>query len=57
MPRKEKEAKTEFDTDLSPQNPHNVQAAKDHGLTYDSGKRAYVDAEGSLVRDQFGQPY
>ena len=45
-----------YDRDLSPTNAHNIEAAKRLGLQYDSEKRVFVDAEGSLVRDKFFQP-
>lgn len=51
------EEKTRFDTDLSPKNPHNRKAAAERGLRYDPKRRAYVDTDGSLVADRFGQPY
>lgn len=46
----------EFDSELSPKDPQNQEAAHDRGLQWDPHKRHYVDSEGSLVRDQFGQP-
>jgi|SRR5580765_5269652 len=49
--------KPQFSADLSPQAEANQCAAKAHGLRYDPRKQAYVDVEGSLVRDKFGQPY
>jgi hypothetical protein len=49
--------KTDFDPDLSPQHQTNKQAAEDHGLRFNPRKRAYVDEDGSLIRDRFGQPY
>lgn len=53
----ETEKKQPFDPDLSPAAPANTGAAKDHNLRWDPKKEAYVDAEGSLVRDRFGQRY
>ncbi|MES2994618.1 MAG: hypothetical protein V4681_01090 [Patescibacteria group bacterium] len=47
--------KQEFDSDFGPSNPVNKQAARDHGLRFDSRKKAYVDEDGCLVRDRFGQ--
>ena len=44
-----------FDTDVSPQHQTNQEAAKAHGLRFDERKQVYVDAEGALVRDKFGQ--
>ncbi len=46
----------EFDPDLPPTSEHNRAAAAKQKLRYDSTKNAYVDADGSLVRDKFGQP-
>lgn len=47
----------DFDPDLSPHNPTNKEAAADHGLRFDPKRHAYVDKEGALRRDRFGQPY
>ena len=47
--------KKDFDPDLSPDHETNKQAARDRGLRYDARKRAYVDQDGCLVRDRFGQ--
>jgi hypothetical protein len=47
----------EFDADFSHNNPVNIKAAEQRGLTYDYIKESYVDEEGSLVRDKFGQLY
>lgn len=47
----------DFDPDMRPQHPTNRQAAKDRGLHWSSTRQAYVDVEGALVRDRFGQPY
>lgn len=46
----------EFDPDLSPTSEHNRDVAVKQKLRYDSAKNAYVDADGSIVRDKFGQP-
>lgn len=48
--------KTQFDPNFSPQHETNKQAARDHGLKYDSRKKSYVDSDGCLRRDRFGQP-
>ena len=45
-----------FDPDLSRRNPINQEAAKVRGLRWSSEHRAYVDNEGCLRRDKFGQP-
>ena len=46
-----------YDRDLPPTSAHNIEAARRFGLRYDSKKKAFVDAEGSLVRDRFFQPF
>jgi hypothetical protein len=51
------ETEPRFDADLGPTNPHNKEVARRAGLHWDVGKRAFVDGEGSLVLDKFGQPY
>lgn len=45
----------EFDPDLSPENFHNVEAAKARGLVFDRRRRVYRDRDGYPVRDEFGQ--
>lgn len=44
-----------FDADCSPEHQSNRKAANEHGLRYDPSVQMYVDAEGALVRDKFGQ--
>ncbi len=51
------ELKPAFDPDFSPQHESNREAARVRGLKYNPKKRSYVDVEGSLVRDEFGQSY
>jgi hypothetical protein len=46
----------QFDPDLSPENPHNREAARQQHLRFDQRRGFYRDADGSLVRDRFGQP-
>lgn len=53
----QKERRETFDPDLPPDNIHNRDAAKAHTLRFDSKKRAYVDDEGCLIRDKFGQRF
>ena len=48
--------RTEFDPDFSPFNPINQEAAKERKLKYDKIKGFYVDEDGCLIRDKFGQP-
>jgi hypothetical protein len=45
----------QFDADFAPEHFINQKAAKSRGLTWDANRRAYVDADGCLLRDQFGQ--
>jgi|WetSurMetagenome_2_1015567.scaffolds.fasta_scaffold78194_2 hypothetical protein len=47
----------DFDPDYSPQNPVNREAARLRGLIYDPRKEAYVDEDGCLIRDKYGQPF
>lgn len=47
----------EFNPDLSPTNSVNVEAAEAHNLKYDPSKGVYVDDDGYLIRDKFGQPF
>jgi len=51
------EKKVEFDPDYSPNNPVNSEAAKHLGLRYDSRLRVYIDKDGCLIRDKFGQEF
>ncbi len=53
---KEQPSLPAFEPGLSPYNIHNLEAAKARGLTYDSHKEMYVDEDGCLIRDRFGQP-
>lgn len=46
----------DFDPDLSPYHPINQQAAEKEGLRYNPRRRAWVDDDGCLIRDRFGQP-
>lgn len=56
LERKASQEKTQFDADYSPFNPHNRQAALDHGLVFDDRAKVYRDTDGAMVRDKFGQP-
>jgi hypothetical protein len=51
-----KQKKSEFDADVSPRHPINKEAAKVHNLRFNKRKQAYVDSDGCLIRDKFGQP-
>lgn len=46
-----------FDPALSPGAQCNIRAAKARNWRYDSKRRAYRDADRSLVADRFGQLY
>lgn len=45
-----------FDADFSPSAPVNRQAADERGLTFDVASQCYVDDDGCLILDAFGQP-
>jgi len=47
----------DFDSDFSPENPVNIEAAQQRGLRFDYQKRAYVDDDGCLIRNEFGQEF
>jgi len=49
--------KIDFDPDFPPENPVNRVAARQRGLTYNPQSKAYIDEDGCLIRDKFGQPY
>jgi hypothetical protein len=46
----------DFDPDLSPAHFTNRKAAHARNLIWDGKRRAYVDSDGCLIRDRFGQP-
>jgi hypothetical protein len=48
-------AKKEFDADFLPYNPVNKEAATAAGLVWDESKQHFVDQDGALIRDRFGQ--
>ncbi len=52
---KERKAETKFDAYFSPRNSVNRQAAGEKNLIYDEEKGFYVDEDGCLIRDRFGQ--
>lgn len=45
-----------FDPDVSPKNEVNRAAAAARGLRYDETTQSYVDEDGFLILDAFGQP-
>jgi len=55
LENKVSDAKPKFDPDLSPYNIQNKNAAKAHKLRYDRRLKMYVDEDGALVRDRYGQ--
>ena len=46
---------TDFDADLPPDNPINIEAARQRGLIFDYGRGAYIDEDGCLILDEYGQ--
>lgn len=48
--------KPSFDPDFSPEHRINREAARSRGLTYDPVRQVFVDVEGLLILDKFGQP-
>ena len=55
--RKEQRTKLlDFDPDFSPYESHNKEAARQRSLRYDPKRRAYVEQDGFLILDRFGQP-
>jgi hypothetical protein len=49
--------RTKFDPNFGPQNPINIAAARERGLTYDPLREAYIDSDGCLIRDRYGQRF
>lgn len=47
--------KPRFDPDISRHHPANQEAAEARGLRWSSKRKAYVDEDGCLIRDRFGQ--
>lgn len=48
---------TDFDPHFSPYHEINREAAEQRGLRYDPYREVYVDEDGFLIRDKFGQPF
>lgn len=46
---------TDFDPDLSPDHPTNIEAAEQRSLKYDKRRKVYVDSDGCPRRDKYGQ--
>ncbi len=47
-----------FDPDFSPEDySANQEAAQQRGLVYNPDNKSYVDEDGCLIRDEFGQLY
>ena len=57
MPEEPDHPKPKFDPDFAPTNPVNKIAAAANKVRFDPRNRAYVDEEGSLIFDRFGQKY
>jgi hypothetical protein len=53
---KSEEEKPPFDSGSGPGSPQNRRAARVRGLAWNPRKRYYVDSDGDLMRDRFGQP-
>ncbi|MBD3252387.1 hypothetical protein GF386_01500 [Candidatus Pacearchaeota archaeon] len=47
---------TDFDPDLPVEDSVNREAARQRNLSYDSERGFYVDEDGCLAGDEFGQP-
>lgn len=56
MTVEKKTNETSFDPDLSPSAEVNRKAAEERRLRYSSRRQTYVDEDGCLRRDRFGQP-
>jgi hypothetical protein len=54
--RTKEEKQPPFEPGLPPSSIHNKDAAAARNLSYDRRKRCYVDADGALMRDRYGQP-
>lgn len=48
---------TDFDPDFGSEHPNNIEAARARGWTYNPVQEAYVDEDGCLMADKFGQPF
>lgn len=48
--------RSSFDPDFEPSHPKNQEAAAARGLRYDRSRKQYVDREGYVTRDRYGQP-
>ncbi len=55
-PRTKLEKKLAFDPDLPPSSEHNRKTAQQRGVRYDSRKLVYLDQDGCLQYDSWGQP-
>lgn len=47
----------DFDPDSSPASEQNTEAAEQRGLRFDNKEKAFVDEDGCLIRDRYGQQY
>ena len=48
--------KAPFDSGSSPRSPRKRKTARSRGLWWNPRKGYYVDEDGALMRDRFGQP-
>ena len=48
--------KTKFDPDFSHRHESNKEAAKERNWSFDERRRVYIDSDGYIVADRFGQP-
>lgn len=55
LEKKVEPKKPEFDPNLSRTNVQNKRAAKAHNLRYCRRRKMYIDSDGALVRDRYGQ--
>ena len=46
----------DFDPDYSPTNEVNIKAAEQRGLRFERRTMHYVDDDGCLILDEYGQP-
>ena len=45
-----------IDPDVSPYEEHNRETAEELGWRYSSKRKCYVDSDGEIIADKFGQP-
>jgi hypothetical protein len=57
MEKTRPENKPIIDPDFSPKYPGNIEAARKRDWRFDATRGVYVDADGCMVADRFGQPF